>query len=94
MCLLFTQHLKPKLKIWLLLYMFDFRLKVFYTVAKRLNFTKAAYKEMLSKEAIIEALEPIIAAYALERGEGEHFGDFVIRKKVVEAHERPVKPLS
>lgn len=52
------------------------------------------YKEMLSEEAIIEALEPIIAAYALERGEGEHFGDFVIRKKVVEAHERPVKPLS
>lgn len=52
------------------------------------------YKEMLSEETIIEALEPIIAAYAQERGEGEHFGDFVIRKKVVEAHERPVKPLS
>lgn len=74
--------------------MFDFRLKVFYTVAKRLNFTKAAYKEMLSEEAIIEALEPIIAAYALERGEGEYFSDFVIRKNVVEAHERPIKPLS
>ncbi|MDO1450159.1 assimilatory sulfite reductase (NADPH) hemoprotein subunit [Rhodocytophaga aerolata] len=53
----------------------------------RLN---SLYKEMLSEEAIIEALEPIIAAYAQERQEHEHFGDFVIRKKIVEATDRPI----
>src|SRR5665811_1743597 len=49
------------------------------------------YKEMLSEEDILEELEPILRAYAQERGEGEHFGDFVIRKKIVEATDRPVK---
>jgi sulfite reductase (NADPH) hemoprotein beta-component len=49
------------------------------------------YKEMLSEEAILEALEPIIAAYARERQAQEHFGDFVIRKRIVEATDRPVK---
>ncbi len=52
------------------------------------------YKEMLSEEAILQELEPIIAAYAKEREKGEHFGDFVIRKKIVEATDRPVKVLS
>jgi sulfite reductase (NADPH) hemoprotein beta-component len=49
------------------------------------------YKEMLSEAGILEALEPIIAAYAQERKPQEHFGDFVIRKKIVEATDRPVR---
>ncbi len=52
------------------------------------------YKEMLSEEDILEELESIIAAYAKERGEDEHFGDYVIRKKLVEVTDRPVKVLS
>lgn len=48
------------------------------------------YKEMLSEEAILQELEPIIAAYAQEREQGEHFGDFVIRKGIVEVTDRPV----
>jgi len=52
------------------------------------------YKEMLSEEDILEELESIIAAYAKERREGEHFGDYVIRKKLVEVTDRPVKVLS
>ncbi len=52
------------------------------------------YKEMLSEEAILEEIEPIISAYSKEREEGEHFGDFVIRKNIVEITDRPVKVLS
>lgn len=52
------------------------------------------YKEMLSEEDILEELESIIAAYAKERGEGEHFGDYVIRKELVEVTDRPVRVLS
>lgn len=52
------------------------------------------YKEMLSEEAIIEALQPIIEAYAQERDQKEHFGDFVIRKNIVQITDRPVKILS
>jgi sulfite reductase (NADPH) hemoprotein beta-component len=54
----------------------------------RLN---SLYKEMLSEEEILEELEPIISAYAQEREEQEHFGDFVIRKNIVEETDRPVK---
>ncbi|PRY01228.1 sulfite reductase (NADPH) hemoprotein beta-component [Pontibacter ummariensis] len=49
------------------------------------------YKEMLSEEAILEALAPLFAAYAQEREEREHFGDFVVRKGIVEATDRPVR---
>lgn len=56
----------------------------------RLN---SLYKEMLSEEAILEALDPIIGAYAQERAPGEFFGDFVIRKKIVETSDRPIKVL-
>jgi sulfite reductase (NADPH) hemoprotein beta-component len=38
-------------------------------------------------------LEPIIAAYFRERLGEEHFGDFVIRKKIVEISNRPLKVL-
>lgn len=37
------------------------------------------YKEMLNEAAILRELEPVIAAYARERAEGERFGDFAIR---------------
>lgn len=52
------------------------------------------YKEMLSEEAILEALEPMFSAYSQEREEGESFGDFVIRKRIVEITDRPVRILS
>lgn len=51
------------------------------------------YKEMLSEEAILEALDPIIGQYAKEREAGEFFGDFVIRKGIVETSNRPVQYL-
>lgn len=52
------------------------------------------YKEMLSEEAIIEVLEPILKTYAEERVTNEHFGDFVIRKNIVEATDRPQRILN
>ncbi|WP_348646994.1 assimilatory sulfite reductase (NADPH) hemoprotein subunit [Arenibacter sp. S6351L] len=52
------------------------------------------YQEMLSEENILEELEPIIKAYAQDRLGGEHFGDFVIRKKIVEPTERPIRILT
>lgn len=56
----------------------------------RLN---ALYKEMLSETDILRELEPIIATYAQERTDGEHFGDFVIRKGIVAATDRPMRVL-
>ncbi|KAJ2722277.1 Sulfite reductase [NADPH] subunit beta [Coemansia sp. Benny D115] len=41
------------------------------------------YRETVNEEQIMELLTPIIKQYALERNEGEHFGDFVIRKGIV-----------
>ncbi|WPP50718.1 assimilatory sulfite reductase (NADPH) hemoprotein subunit [Catalinimonas niigatensis] len=49
------------------------------------------YKEMLSEEEILDTLAPMIAAYAREREEGEHFGDFVIRKGLIEHTKRPMQ---
>jgi len=57
----------------------------------RLN---SLFKEMLSEEDILKELEPIIAAFAQERLEKEHFGDFVIRTKIVESTHRPLRILS
>jgi sulfite reductase (NADPH) hemoprotein beta-component len=37
------------------------------------------YAEDIGHDAIVAALDPLFAAYALERREGERFGDFVIR---------------
>lgn len=45
------------------------------------------YKENIGEAEILETLEPILFAYAKEREEGEHFGDFVIRKGYVKAVE-------
>ncbi|KAJ1827635.1 Sulfite reductase [NADPH] subunit beta, partial [Coemansia sp. RSA 2599] len=41
------------------------------------------YRESVNEEQILELLTPIIKQYALERSEGERFGDFVIRKGIV-----------
>jgi sulfite reductase (NADPH) hemoprotein beta-component len=37
------------------------------------------YKENIGEDEILESLQPIVNQYALERQDGEHFGDFVIR---------------
>ncbi|KAJ2649125.1 Sulfite reductase [NADPH] subunit beta [Coemansia sp. RSA 1250] len=41
------------------------------------------YRETVTEEQILELLTPIIKQYALERNQGEHFGDFVIRKGII-----------
>ncbi len=51
------------------------------------------YKEMLSEQDILQELDPMIAAYAQEREKEESFGDFVIRKEIVEATNRPLQVL-
>jgi len=43
------------------------------------------YAEDLDHDAILAALEPVFAAYARERQNGEHFGDYVIRAGFVSA---------
>ena len=42
------------------------------------------YKESLSEAEILAELAPLLKAYAQERTEGERFGDFVIRKDIVQ----------
>lgn len=51
------------------------------------------YREMLSEEDILGELEPIIGLYAREREMEESFGDFVIRKEIVEGTNRPLRVL-
>jgi len=51
-------------------------------VGERLN---KLYMEMVTEDQIIEALSPIMQHYAQSRTEGEHFGDFVIRKGYIKA---------
>ena len=43
--------------------MFDFRLKVFYTVAKRLNFTKAADELCITQPAVSKHIQEIEKVY-------------------------------
>lgn len=43
------------------------------------------YRENIGEEEILSELEPMIARFAKERYEGEHFGDFVIRADYVKA---------
>ena len=47
----------------------------------QLNYTWGGYVnlESVTEPEILEILQPMIKRYALEREEGEHFGDFVIR---------------
>jgi len=43
--------------------MFDFRLKVFYTVARRLNFTKAAEELFITQPAVTKHIHEIESYY-------------------------------
>jgi sulfite reductase (NADPH) hemoprotein beta-component len=43
------------------------------------------HRQDVGHEAIVAELRPLLLAYATERGEGERFGDFVVRKGVVKA---------
>ena len=47
---------------------------------ERLN---ALYRENIGEQQILDALRPVLLAYAKERKPGERFGDFVIRTGVV-----------
>lgn len=47
---------------------------------QRLN---QVYRENVDEPAILEALSPLFAHYAAERGDGEGFGDFLVRIGVV-----------
>ncbi len=46
--------------------MFDFRLKVFYTVAKRLNFTKAADELCISQPAVTKHIQEIESHFKIK----------------------------
>ena len=48
---------------------------------QRLN---TLYRENITEPQILEALEPLLARYAGERGDGERFGDFLHRTGLVE----------
>lgn len=41
------------------------------------------YRESIDEKEILRLLEPLIEEYAKQRHEGEHFGDYLIRKQVV-----------
>ncbi len=43
------------------------------------------YRENIGEDDILEALHPLFQRFANERQPGEHFGDFVIREKIVAA---------
>ncbi|KAK4049151.1 Sulfite reductase [NADPH] subunit beta [Microbotryomycetes sp. JL201] len=43
------------------------------------------YREAVGEQEILDILKPMIKSYALERNDGEHFGDFVIRKGIISA---------
>jgi sulfite reductase (NADPH) hemoprotein beta-component len=47
---------------------------------QRLN---ALYRENIDEPAILAALDPLLADYARRRGDGERFGDFLVRSGVV-----------
>lgn len=41
------------------------------------------FRESVNESEILGLLTPMIKAYALERTDGERFGDFVIRKGII-----------
>jgi len=43
------------------------------------------YRQSVKEEEILEIIRPMIKEYALERNDGERFGDFVIRKGHIKA---------
>ena len=52
---------------------------------QRLN---ALYRENIAEAEILAALDPLLARYAAARGDGEGFGDFLLRAGVVDIPER------
>jgi len=46
------------------------------------------YRSSVNEQEILEILKPMIKQYALERHDGEHFGDWVIRAGYITAVER------
>lgn len=50
--------------------------------SRRLN---KIYRESVDEQEILQILRPMIKSYAHERLDGEHFGDFVIRKGIISA---------
>ncbi|WP_049622863.1 assimilatory sulfite reductase (NADPH) hemoprotein subunit [Frateuria defendens] len=59
---------------------YDLRLGADFT-GQRLN---RVYRENVDEDAILAALEPLFARYAVERDEEERFGDFLLRAGVLE----------
>ena len=49
------------------------------------------YRENIDEGAILAALDPLFAQYAAGRGNGEHFGDFLVRTGVVAARALPLE---
>lgn len=43
------------------------------------------YRSSIQEEEILEVMKPLLKRYALERTEGEHFGDFTIRIGMIKA---------
>lgn len=41
------------------------------------------YRESIDEQDILRLLEPLIKQYSLERINGEHFGDFIMRKNIL-----------
>lgn len=41
------------------------------------------YRSSIKEDEILEIMQPMIKQYAKERNDGEHFGDFVIRKGII-----------
>lgn len=44
------------------------------------------YRESIDETTILETLHPLLAKYAAERKEEEHFGDFLIRTQIIQPH--------
>lgn len=42
------------------------------------------YKEALDEDEIIQTLDPLITRYAKEKNQAEHFGDFLVRKQIIQ----------
>lgn len=65
------------------LLLLPFRVSISHTPSiPRLN---KIYREAVNEDEIMAILKPMLKAYALERLEGEHFGDYVIRAGIISA---------
>ena len=57
----------------------DFPCSLYCRHSQHHNARGCVILESVTEPEILEILHPMIKRYALEREEGEHFGDFVIR---------------